>query len=114
MPHRWFRWSSCADGIGVLAPAALFHPSPLPALDRRPDVSAVRDAALRHAADHFPASALWLLREGYFLSYGAMELCRAMIDAYRALGRPSLAAVVSRRMGMGTCGDGGVERRIYP
>jgi hypothetical protein len=34
-----------------------------------------------------------------FLSYGAAELRRAMIDAYQALGRPSLAAVVSRRIG---------------
>jgi hypothetical protein len=100
IPEGW-RHVPSADGIGVLAPAALFHPAPLPALERRPDVGAVLDAALRHAADHFPASALWLLREGYFLSYGAIELCRAMIDAYQALGRPSLAAVVSRRMGMG-------------
>jgi hypothetical protein len=100
VPEEW-RHVPSADGIGVLAPAALFHPAKLPALERRPDVGAVLDAALRHAADHFPASALWLLREGYFLSDGATELCRAIIDTYQALGRPSLAAVVSRRMGMG-------------
>jgi hypothetical protein len=41
-------------------------------------------------ADQFPATALWLLRECYFLSYGAIELYRAMIDAYQALSRPSL------------------------
>jgi hypothetical protein len=58
--------------------------------------------ALRHAADHFPASALWLLREGYFLSYGATELCRAMIDAYQALGRPSLAAVAAKAPALST------------
>jgi hypothetical protein len=100
IPEGW-RHVPSADGIGVLAPAALFHPAPLPALKRRPDVGAVFDAALQHAADHFPASALWLLREGYFLSYGAIELRGAIIDAYLALARPSLAAVVSRRMGMG-------------
>jgi hypothetical protein len=50
-------------------------------------------------ADQFPATARWLLRECYFLSYGAIELYCAMIDAYQTLGRPSLAAVVSRRMG---------------
>jgi len=64
-------------------------PGALPALERRPDVGAVPDAALRHAADQFPASALWLLREGYFLSYGAIELRGAMIGAYQALARPS-------------------------
>lgn len=100
IPEGW-RHVPSADGIGVLAPAALFRSAPLPALERRPDVGAVLDAALRHAADHFPASALWLLREGYFLSYGAIELRGAMIDACQALARPSLAAVVSRRMGMG-------------
>jgi hypothetical protein len=100
IPEGW-RHVPSADGIGVLAPAALFHPAPLPTLERRPDVGAVLGAALRHAADHFPASALWLLREGYFLSYGAMEWRGAMIDAYQALARPSLAAVVSRRMDMG-------------
>jgi hypothetical protein len=35
-------------------------------------------------ADQFPATALWLLRECYFLSYGAIELYRAMIDAHQA------------------------------
>jgi hypothetical protein len=100
IPDGW-RHVPSADRVGVLAPAALFHPTPLPALKRLPDVSAILDAAWRHAADRFPATALWLLREGYFLSYGAIELYPAMIDAYQALGRPSLAAVVSRRMGMG-------------
>jgi hypothetical protein len=61
----------------------------------------VLDAALLHATDHFPASALWLRREGYFLSYGAIALRGPMIGAYQALARPALAAVVSRRMGMG-------------
>jgi len=102
IPDGW-RHVPSADGVGVLAPARLFHPEPLPVMERRPDVNAILDTALRHAADHFPASALWLLREGYFLSY-ALGLRSAMIDAYQALGRPSLAAVVSRRMG-------GVEQR---
>ena len=97
IPDGW-RQVPSADGVGVLAPAPLFHPAPLPAMERRPDVSAVLGAASRHAADHFPATALWLLREGHFLSYGAIGLRSAMIDAYQALGRPSLAAVVSRRM----------------
>jgi len=100
IPDGW-RHVPSADGVGVLAPAALFRPAPLPAVERRPDVSAILDAVSWHAADRFPATALWLLREGYFLSYGATELYRAMIDAYQALGRPSLAAIVGRRMGMG-------------
>jgi hypothetical protein len=100
IPEGW-RHVPSGDGVGVLAPTALFHPAPHPTLERRPDVSAVLNAASRLAADQFPASALWLLRECYFLSYGAVELYRAMIDAYRMLGRPSLAAVVSHRMGKG-------------
>jgi hypothetical protein len=100
IPDGW-RHVPSADGVGVLAPAALFHPAPLPALEPRPDVSVVLDAASRHAADQYPATALWLLRECYWLSYGATELYPDMIDAYQALGRPSLAAVVSRRIGMG-------------
>ena len=98
IPDGW-RHVPSADGVGVLAPAALFHPAPLPAVERRPDISGILDAVSRHAADRFPATALWLAREGHFLSYGATELYPAMIDAYQALDRPSLAAVVSRRMG---------------
>ena len=75
-------------------------------MERRPDVNAVLDAALRHAAYHFPATALWLLRECYWRNWPLktednIGLCRAMIDAYQALGRPSFAAVVSRRIGTG-------------
>ena len=98
VPEGW-RHLASADGIGVLAPAPLFHPAPLPAVERRPDVSAVLGAALRYAADRFPATALWLLRECYWRVWpdpDSIALCRAMIDAYHALGRPSLAAVVNR------------------
>lgn len=98
VPDGW-RHVPSADGVGVLAPTALFHPAPLPAVKRRPDLGAILDAASRQVADFFPATALWLLREGYFLSHGATELYPAMIDVYQALGRPSLAAVVNRRMG---------------
>src|SRR5215813_4778440 len=105
IPEGWQHVPS-ADGVGVLAPAPLFHPAQLPAMERRPDVNAVLDTALRHAADHFPATALWLLRECYWRNWPLktednLGLCRAMIDAYQALGRPSLAAVVSRRIGTG-------------
>src|SRR5215510_4766848 len=105
IPEGW-RHVPSADGIGVLAPAPLFHPAPLPAIERRPDVNGVLDAASRHAADHFPATAVWLLRECYWRNWPLktednIGLCRAMIDAYQALGRPSLAAVVSRRIGTG-------------
>jgi hypothetical protein len=37
----------------------------------------------------------------HFLSYGTTELYSTMIDAYRTLGRPSLAAVVSGRVRIG-------------
>jgi hypothetical protein len=100
IPDGW-RHVPSADGIGVLAPARLFHPAPLPAMERQPDVSAVVEAAARHRADQFPATALWLLRECYWYASplahdDTITIGRAMLDAYHALGRPSLAAVVSR------------------
>jgi hypothetical protein len=99
VPEGW-RHIPSDDGIGVLAPAALFHPEPLPAMGPRPDVGSVLDAVSKHAADQFPATALWLLRECYWriwpLPHDAAALGRAMIDVYHALGRPTLAAVVSR------------------
>jgi hypothetical protein len=49
IPQGW-RHVSSRDSIGVLAPAPLFYPAPLPAIERRPDVSAVVGAALRYAA----------------------------------------------------------------
>jgi hypothetical protein len=100
IPDGW-RHVPSADRVGVLAPAALFHPAPLPALERLPDVSAILDAASRHAADGFPCHGAVAVARGLFSLYGATELYPAMIDAYQALSRPSLAAVVSRRMGMG-------------
>jgi len=54
-----------AHDTGVLAPAAQFHPT-FPHLDDRPNPILVLDAALGHAAEHFPATALWLLRECYW------------------------------------------------
>jgi len=87
----------------VLAPAAQFHPTFPLSLDERPNPTLVLDAALRHAAEHFPATSLWLLRECYWRTWphnteDNIRLCRATSEAYASLGRPSLAAVVERRM----------------
>jgi hypothetical protein len=94
-----------SDGIGVLAPEPHFHPALLHSMVDRPNVSLVLEAASRHAADHFPATALWLLRECYWHTWApssddTIALCRAMIDSYHSLGRSSLAAVVDRRIAM--------------
>jgi len=94
-----------SDGIGVLAPATQFHPAVLRSMVDRPNVSLVLEAASRHAADRFPATALWLLRECYWHTWsrqddGTIALCRAMIDSYHSLGRPCLAAVMDRRIAM--------------
>lgn len=102
VPERW-HYVSSSDGAGVLAPAAQFHPTFPRSLDDRPNSTLVLDAALRHAAEHFPATALWLLRECYWDTWPLktednIGLCRAMSDAYASLGRPSLAAVVERRI----------------
>jgi len=64
VPEGWHYLPS-SDGAGVLAPAAQFHPT-FPHLDDRPNPILVLDAALGHAAEHFPATALWLLRECYW------------------------------------------------
>jgi len=102
VPEGWHYLPS-SDGAGVLAPAAQFHPTFPHSLDDRPNQILVLDAALEHAAEHFPATALWLLRECYWRTWPLkaednIGLCRAMSDAYAALGRPSLAAVVERRV----------------
>ena len=102
VPEGW-HYVPSADGAGVLAPAAQFHPTFPHAMDDRPNLTVVLDIALRHAAKDFPATALWLLRECYWRTWPLktednIGLCRAMSDAYASLGRPSLAAVVERRM----------------
>jgi len=98
VPEGW-RHIPAADGVGVLAPAQQFHPTFPHCLDERPDPASVLDAALRHAAEHFPATALWLSRACDWRTWPPdIGICRAMIDAYVALGRPSLAAVVERRV----------------
>lgn len=102
IPRGWHH-APGSDGIGVLAPTHLFH-STLPSrMEGDADIGAVLEAASRHAAEHFPASALWLLRECYWRSLplpdkGTVAVCRAMIDAYHALSRPSLAGVVRARL----------------
>ena len=98
VPEGW-HYVPSSDGAGVLAPAAQFHPTFPHSLDDRPNPTLVLDAALRHAAEHFPATALWLLRECYWRNWPPnIGICRAMSDAYVSLGRPSLAAVVDRRI----------------
>jgi hypothetical protein len=102
VPQGW-HYIPSSDGVGVLAPAAQFHPTFLHFLDDRPNSTLVLDAASGHAAQGFPATLLWLLRECYWHTWAPaaediLGLCRAMNDAYVALGRPSLAAVVDRRI----------------
>ena len=98
VPEGW-HYVPSSDGAGVLAPAAQFHPTLPHSMDDRPSPTLVLDAALRHAAEHFPATALWLLRECYWRTWPPnIGIGRAMSDAYVALGRPSLAAVVDRRI----------------
>src|SRR5262245_14230490 len=102
VPDGWKHIPS-SDGIGALAPATQFHAAPLHPMEEQPDVGSVLDVASRHAADHFPATALWLLRECYWRTWteqgnDTIALCRAIIDSYHSLGRPSLAAVVTRRI----------------
>ena len=100
VPEGW-RYVPCSDGVGVLAPAEKFHPVCSYSMDDRPNVDFVLEASMTHLADGFPATALWLLRECYWRTWTSATdaaLCRAMIDTYHALGRPSLAAVVDRRI----------------
>ena len=102
IPQGW-HYIPSSDGVGVLAPAAQFHPTFSHSLDERPNSTLALDAAFKHAAEDFPATALWLLRECYWHTWPLkaednVGLCRAMGDADAALGRPSLAAVVERRI----------------
>jgi hypothetical protein len=57
VPQGW-HYVPSSDGAGVLAPAAQFHPTFPHFLDDRLSPTLVLDAALRHAAEHFPATAL--------------------------------------------------------
>ena len=56
IPEGW-HYVPSSDGAGVLAPTAQFHPTLPHSLDDRPNPTLVLDAALRHAAEHFPATA---------------------------------------------------------
>jgi hypothetical protein len=101
VPDGW-RHVPSSDGAGVLAPGALFHPTYEHVMSDRPETYAIVEAAGR-VADDFPATALWLLRECYWRNWAtsvddANMLCRAMMDSYRSLGRPSLVAVVASRI----------------
>jgi len=101
IPQGWHHIPS-SDGVGVLAPAAQFHPTFPHSLDERPNSTLLLDAAKKHAAEGFSATAMWLLRECYWHTWPLttednIGLCRAMNEAYVSLGRPSLAAIVDRR-----------------
>jgi hypothetical protein len=102
VPEGW-QYVSSSEGVGVLAPATQFDPA-LPRLMMDPSIeSSILEVASRYAPDHFPATALWLLRESYWRTWAPardhpIALCGAMIDAYRSLGRPSLAQAVERRL----------------
>ena len=102
VPQGW-HYIRSSDGVGVLAPAAQFHPTFSHFLDDRPNSTFVLDAASGHAAQGFPATTLWLLRECYWHTWAPatediLGLCQGMSEAYSSLGRPSLAAVVDRRI----------------
>jgi hypothetical protein len=102
IPQGW-DYIPSSDGAGVLAPAAQFHPTFPHALDEWPNSTLVLDAASKHAAEGFHATALWLLRECYWHTWPLtaednIGLCRATSDAYVSLSRQSLVAVVNRRI----------------
>jgi hypothetical protein len=99
VPEGWCHVPS-SDGVGVLAPANKFDPACSYSMADRPNVDSVLEDSMRDVADGFPATALWLLRECYWRTAtdDTAALCRAMIDTYHALGRPSLAEVVSSRI----------------
>jgi hypothetical protein len=108
VPEGW-RHVPSSDGVGMLAPATKFNPACFHSMeDDPPNVVSILEASTRHAADGFPATALWFLRECYWHTASVyafddtVALCRAMSDLYRSLGRPSLASVVERRIPMWT------------
>jgi len=102
VPPGW-RFEPAVDGVGVLAPAALFAPASPDVdvdVDADCDLSAVVAAARRHLADGHPASALLVARAALFENWyiaGCFETLRPVLErAYLDLGRPLLADQLSR------------------
>ena len=96
-----WRHLQSSDGVGVFAPSELFNPSIDHPVGEPRDISSVIRTSLEQKS--YPATALWLLRECYWHvwsggTHDVAEICRAMMDVYEHLDRPSLAAVVEQRI----------------
>jgi hypothetical protein len=99
VPSGWTYLPSC-DGVGTLAPARLFAPSPVAEFDRygppTPFIEAANDASKRG----YLATALHYLREGFWFCWGTKpyDLARRMIDVYNQINRGKLAIELSHTM----------------
>lgn len=90
------------DGVGVLAPRSAFRRGGRPKYRVSGALEWFLEAGLTALAEKAPATALLLLKEGYALHFGAEDtillLTGPMAEAYRQLGRSTLARVVERRL----------------
>lgn len=100
IPQGW-KYIPSSDGVGVLAPENAFSPSEIRTLDSSESVDVYLREARRALEGGFPATALYYLREGYWESWTDEGVVTAisvpLIEAYCALGRPSLAQMTKRR-----------------
>jgi hypothetical protein len=100
VPQGW-KYVPSSDGIGVLAPQDTFTPGEIRILDLDESADMYLHEARRALDREFPATALYYLREGYWRFWTDKgkntTLSVPMIEAYHALGRPTLAKIVKRR-----------------
>ncbi len=97
VPSGW-RFLHSSDGVGTLAPTALFAPGPVAAFDRYGSPTPFVEAADRAMKAGCFATALHYLREGLWFRWFTKpyDLARRMADVYTKLGRESLATELMR------------------
>lgn len=96
IPANWL-YIPTADGIGVLAPAEKFRNEPLTLIKNLHTPDEFLKHADKASHDNFPATALYYLREGFWLNWTdstvAQSFSSRMMKTYMELNRPVLARV---------------------
>lgn len=99
IPRGW-RFQPSSDGVGVLAPGALFSSNEVAALDKYGPVEPYLHAAAAALRQGHLATALYYLREGFWFNFSnhPFALCELLCEVYEALNRAGHARTMRAKM----------------
>lgn len=99
IPNDW-SFQPSSDGVGVLAPSALFGSGDFITIDPYGPVEPFVEAAADAMRNGHVATALRYLREGYWFNSTSqpIPLCDLLCEVYDKLNRPSFANVIRSRI----------------